>query len=178
MKKLFIILFAVLFSASFINAQDNADLQKKVQSMNNDMAKLMISGDEDAMWEYYSEDIISMPSYQPMMKGMEACKESSEKMKESGMKITAFETVNSDLMVSGDLVVDIGTYDITMSVPGMGDQPWSDKGKYMTIWEMQEDGSMLIVAETWNTDNNPWMDMQEMEGQGKKDDMQMDKEEK
>ena len=45
MKKLFIILFALLFSASLINAQDNAELQKKVQSMNNDMAKLMLSGD-------------------------------------------------------------------------------------------------------------------------------------
>ena len=174
MKKLFIILFALLFSASLINAQDNADLQKKVQSMNNDMAKLMLSGDEDAMWAYYSEDIISMPSYQPMMKGMEACKESSEKMKESGMEITVFETVNTDLMVSGDLVIDIGTYNITMTMPQMGGQPWSDNGKYMTIWEMQEDGSLLVVAETWNTDNNPWQDMKEMEGQGEYDDMQKD----
>ena len=174
MKKLFIILFAVLFSASLINAQDNADLKKQIQKLNNEMAKLMLSGNEDAMWEYYSEDVISMPSYQPMMKGIDACKESSAQMMESGMEITAFETVNTDLLVSGDFVVDIGTYNITMSVPGMGDQPWSDNGKYMTIWEMQEDGSLLVVAETWNTDNNPWMDMQEMKEQGEHMDMQKD----
>ena len=174
MKKLFIILFAILFSASLINAQDNADLQKQVQKLNNEMAKLMLSGDEDAMWGYYSEEVISMPSYQPMMKGIDACKESSAQMMESGMEITAFETVNTDLLVSGDVVVDIGTYNITMSVPGMGDQPWNDNGKYMTIWEMQDDGSLLVVAETWNTDNNPWMDMQEMEGQGEQMDMQKD----
>lgn len=174
MKKLFIILFAILFSASLINAQDNADLQKQVQKLNNEMAKLMLSGDEDAMWGYYSEEVISMPSYQPMMKGIDACKESSAQMMESGMEITAFETVNTDLMVSGNLVVDIGTYNITMNVPAMGDQPWSDNGKYMTIWEMQDDGSLLVVAETWNTDNNPWMDMQEMEGQGEHMDMQKD----
>lgn len=174
MKKLFLILLSFLFVASLLNAQDNAELQKKVQSMNNEMAKLMLSGDEDAMWEYYSEDVISMPSYQPMMKGMEACKESSAQMMESGVEITAFETVNTDVMVSGDFVVDIGTYNITMTMPQMGDQPWNDNGKYMTIWEMQEDGSLLVVAETWNTDNNPWMDMQEMEGQGKQDDMQKD----
>ena len=174
MKKLFLILFSFLFVASLLYAQDNAELQKKVQSMNNDMAKLMLSGDEDAMWSYYSEDIISMPSYQPMMKGMEACKESSDKMKESGMEITVFETVNTDLMVSGDLVVDIGTYNITMTVPEMGGQPWSDNGKYMTIWEMQDDGSLLVVAETWNTDNNPWQDMKEMEKKGEHNDMQKD----
>jgi len=174
MKKLFLILLSFLFVASLVNAQDNAELQKKVQSMNNEIAKLMLSGDEDAMWDFYSEEVISMPSYQPMMKGMEACKESSAQMMESGVEITAFETVNTDLMVSGDFVVDIGTYNITMTMPQMGDQPWNDNGKYMTIWEMQEDGSLLVVAETWNTDNNPWMDMQEMEGQGKQDDMQKD----
>ena len=174
MKKLFLILLSFLFVASLVNAQDNAELQKKVQSMNNEMANLMLSGDEDAMWGFYSEEVISMPSYQPMMKGMEACKESSAQMMESGVEITAFETVNTDVMVSGDFVVDIGTYNITMTMPQMGDQPWNDNGKYMTIWEMQEDGSLLVVAETWNTDNNPWMDMQEMEGQGKQDDMQKD----
>ena len=90
------------------------------------------------------------------------------------MKITAFETVNTDIMVSGDLVIDIGTYNITMTLPQMGDQPWNDHGKYMTIWEMQEDGSLLAVAETWNTDTNPWQDMKEMEGQGEHHDMQKD----
>jgi ketosteroid isomerase-like protein len=77
-------------------------------------------------------------------------------------------------MVSGDFVVDIGTYEITMNIPEMGDMPYTDNGKYMTIWEMQDDGSLLVVAETWNTDKNPWMEMQEMEGQGEHMDMQKD----
>lgn len=174
MTKFFTILFAILFSVSLINAQDNADLQKQVQKLNNEMAKLMLSGDEDAMWGYYSEEVISMPSYQPMMKGMDAVKASSEQMMESGMEITAFETVNTDLLVSGDFVIDIGTYNITMTLPQMGGQPWNDNGKYMTIWEMQEDGSLLVVAETWNTDNNPWQEMNEMEGQGEHMEMQKD----
>jgi ketosteroid isomerase-like protein len=108
-----------------------------------------------------------MPSYEPMMKGIDACKESSKKMLESGMKMTAFKSTVSDLLVSGDFVVDIGTYEITMdNIPGM-DGPWSDHGKYMTIWEMQDDGSMKVKAETWNTDVNPWMEMQKMhEGEG------------
>ena len=52
---------------------------------------------------------------------------------------------------------------IFLSLPQMGDQPWSDNGKHMTIWEMQDDGSMLVIAETWNTDNNPWEEMKQME---------------
>jgi hypothetical protein len=33
----------------------------------------------------------------------------------------------------------------------------------MTIWEMQDDGSMKIKVETWNTDVNPWEEMQKMQ---------------
>jgi hypothetical protein len=28
---------------------------------------------------------------------------------------------------------------------------------------MQDDGSMKVKVETWNTDVNPWMEMQKME---------------
>jgi ketosteroid isomerase-like protein len=35
----------------------------------------------------------------------------------------------------------------------------NDNGKYMTVWEKQSDGSWKVKAETWNSDNNPWADM-------------------
>jgi ketosteroid isomerase-like protein len=130
--------------------------------MNDEITVLMLSGDNDSIWEYYSEDVISMPSYQPMANGLDACKESSQQMMESGMKITAFESVNQELLVSGDFVIDIGTYEITIMMPQMGDAPYNDHGKYLTVWEMQDDGSLDVVAETWNTDTNPWMEMQQM----------------
>ncbi|MGB5286945.1 MAG: hypothetical protein WBQ32_03410 [Ignavibacteriaceae bacterium] len=162
MKKLFAILFALIFTASLVNAQDTAELMKKIQAMNDESAKKMISGDE-SMWVNYAEDIISMPSYEPMLKGLDACKMSYKKMTESGMKMTAFKSTVTDVMQSGNFIVDIGTYEITMTMPQMGDMPWTDNGKYMTIWEKQDDGSMKIKAETWNTDVNPWMEMEKME---------------
>jgi len=161
MKKLFLVLVALLFTASLLNAQDTADLKKKIQAMNDESAKKMISGDE-SMWANYAKDIISMPSYEPMLKGIDACKESYKKMTESGMKMTAFKSVVTDIIDAGDYVVDIGTYKISMTVPGM-DMPWDDHGKYMTIWEEQDDGSLKIKVETWNTDVNPWQEMQKME---------------
>jgi len=175
MKNLFLILFTFLFVTSFVKAQDNAELKKQVQAMNDKMSQMMLSGDQETMWEYYSDDVISMPSYQPMMKGIDACKESSKQMMESGTKITKFKSVNTDLLVSGDYLIDIGTYEITMTMPQMGDMPYTDQGKYMTVWEMQDDGSMLVVAETWNTDTNPWEQMQEMESHGEHMEMQKDK---
>ena len=163
MKKLFAILLTFLFVTSLLNAQDMSELKKKVQMMNDKYAEQMVGGDMSTLWDYYSDDIISMPSYEPMLKGLEACKKSAQKMEESGMKITAFSTTSSDVMQSGNLVVDIGTYKITMQVPGM-DMPWDDHGKYLNIWEMQDDGSMKMKVETWNTDVNPWEEMEKMEG--------------
>jgi len=162
MKKLFATLFAFLFAASLLNAQDTAELMKKIQAMNDESAKKMVSGDEAGMWANYTEDVISMPSYEPMLKGIAACKESYKKMNESGMKMTAFKSTVTDILQSGNFVVDIGMYEITMTMPQMGDQPWSDNGKYMTVWEKQEDGSLKVVVETWNTDNNPWEEMKQM----------------
>ena len=163
MKNLFVILFTFLFITSLLNAQDMSELKKKVQMMNDKYAEQMVDGDMNALWDYYTEDIISMPSYEPMLKGLDACKMSTQKMEESGMKITAFSTTTTDVMQSGNLVVDIGTYKITMQIPGM-DMPWDDHGKYLNIWETQDDGSMKLKVETWNTDVNPWQEMKKMEG--------------
>jgi hypothetical protein len=38
---------------------------------------------------------------------------------------------------------------------------WPDNGKYITIWEIQKDGTPKIKVETWNTDNNPWAQMEQ-----------------
>jgi hypothetical protein len=43
------------------------------------------------------------------------------------------------------------------------DKPWNNHRECLTLWEMQEDGSMKIKVETWNTDVNPWMEMQKDE---------------
>lgn len=163
MKKLYAILLAFLFVTSLLNAQDMSELRKQVQMMNDKYAEQMVDGDMNALWDYYTEDVISLPSYEPMLKGLDACKMSTQKMEKSGMKITAFSTTTTDVMQSGNLVVDIGTYKITMQIPGM-DMPWDDHGKYLNIWETQDDGSMKLKVETWNTDVNPWQEMEKMEG--------------
>jgi hypothetical protein len=49
-----------------------------------------------------------------------------------------------------------------MKMSGPDVPEWADNGKYITIWEMQKDGSIKIKVETWNTDHNPWEEMQQM----------------
>jgi len=162
MKKLFSLMLLFLFGASIIYAQDMSDMKSKLQTMCDEFSKRMVSGDMTGMWDYYTNDVISLPSYEPMVKGLDAVKANYEKMKESDMKMTDFSLTVTDVMQSGDFVVEIGTYKLKMEMPGM-EEPIDDHGKYLNIWQTQEDGSMKLKAETWNTDVNPWMDMQMME---------------
>ncbi len=162
MKKLFFFFLVILFTSTIIQAQDTAGLKKKLQTMCDEYSKAMVSGDMSKMWSGYADDIISMPSYEPMLRGIEACKESFNKMKESGMKMSKFALTVTDAMQSGNFAIEIGTYKLTME-GGPLPSAWDDHGKYMNVWELQDDGSMKLKAVTWNSDVNPWMEMQKMQ---------------
>jgi ketosteroid isomerase-like protein len=153
-KRLFSLFLMFLFGVSLLQAQDMSELKSKVQKLNDEFAERMVAGDMESMWDGYADDVISMPSYEPMLKGKDACIESSKQMMGSGMKFTEFKTTVTDVMKYDNLVVDIGTYELKMTMPGMAD-PINDHGKYLTLWEMQKDGSMKVKVETWNTDVNP-----------------------
>ncbi len=64
--------------------------------------------------------------------------------------ITDMKATTNDLMVAGDLAVETGSYQLTM-VPKKG-KPTPEKGKYLTVWKRQPDGTWKIVRDIDNTD--------------------------
>ncbi len=154
--KILSIVFCLTIISSNTFAQDSA-LKEKFQKMDNEMIKNMLSDNTEAMMSMYTDDAISMPSYEPMLKGKDEMMKSHMKSKEAGFKMNDMTLKVMNVWSSGDLAYEIGTYTIDMSMPGM--DAWKDNGKYLTVWQKQSDGSWKIKAETWNTDNNPWEDM-------------------
>ena len=159
-SKLMLILTCLLLINSNVFSQD-MDLKKKMQEMNNTMIKAMLEDDMETALSFYADDAISLPSYEPMLKGKAAIKEHSMKSHEAGFKINDMALNTMDVWSGGDLAFEIGTYTINMTMPGMPNA-MDDKGKYLTVWQKQTDGSWKMKAETWNSDNNPWMGMPEM----------------
>ena len=154
---LFLTSFLAVCFISLSFAQDDTEqLKTKIREMNEKYSKAMLERNYEAMLSFYADDAISLPSYSPMMKGKEAIKNGMDMDKNANYKITEFKMVNTDIITSGDLVCDIGTYNMAMEMQGM-DSPVTDEGKYMTVYQKQPDGSLKIKAETWNTDKNPWM---------------------
>lgn len=163
LSKLLSFSFIIVFSCS-IAAQDTGDLKKKMQEMNDELIKALLSEDWQSMISMYTDDAISMPSYEPMLRGKDAILSSGIESQETGFKINEMTLNTMEVYASGDLACEIGTYTINMTVPGM-QEAWDDNGKYLTVWQKQSDGSWKIKTEIWNTDNNPWLDMSMPEGE-------------
>lgn len=148
------VVLVVLLTANIAFSQSNSDYKTKIELINKEMAKNMLEGNTEKLLSLYTEDAISMPSYQPIQEGIAAIRKASEEMAKAGVKYNSFTPATLKVLVSGDLITEIGTYKISFSMPGM-DQPMEDHGKYLTIWEKQKDGSLKVKVETWNTDVNP-----------------------
>ena len=152
-------LFIVVFlTANIAFSQSESEYKSKIEAMNKEMVKDMLAGNTAKILTNYTEDAISLPSYQPMAQGLAAIKKSSEEMAKSGVKFTSFTPTIVKVLVNGNHITEIGTYKISMTMPNMP-APMEDHGKYLTVWEKQKDGSLKVKIETWNSDVDPMSQM-------------------
>jgi ketosteroid isomerase-like protein len=165
---LYLIAFSLLLTIGCQQQHDMEKLQSQVDAINDEMVEAIMANNPDASLKLYAEDLVSLPSYQPMIKGMEAMKAQIEEQKEMPMNMQSFTLTTMDLWASGKFVIEIGTYDMGMEWPDAPGGIWKDKGKYVTIFEIQENGSLLIKADIWNTDTNPWEEMMAAQEEQKK----------
>ena len=149
-------MFLLVITSVNVHSQSLDKIRAQIEKNNAKMKDAMLKGDHLASLALYTEDALSLPSYQPMVKGMQALKKSAEEMANMQMKILSFDVTTKEIIPGGDLYVEVGKYKMSTQVEGMP-EPWKDHGKYVTVWEKQKDGSLKIKVETWNTDTNPWM---------------------
>lgn len=158
MKKLNVksasILFVALLTTSIAYSQSSTDYKSKIDAINKQNAANMIAGTSEKSLAFYTDDAISLPSYEPIHDGIAAIRKANEDMAKSGWKCLAFETTTLKVLPNGNQLTEIGTYKVSFSMTGM-DKPMDDHGKYLTIWEKQKDGSLKIKVETWNSDVDP-----------------------
>ena len=144
----------MLFTTSTIYSQNSSEYKAKIEALNKEMATYMVQGNSEKTLSLYTPDAISMPGNEPMQDGIDAIKKANEDMAKSGWKCNSFEPTTLKVIANGNLITEIGTYKINMSMPGM-DKPMDDHGKYLTIWEKQKDGSLKVKVETWSSDVQP-----------------------
>lgn len=150
------LMIVIIFSAFSLFAQDDhsSELKMKMDNMADQYTKAVLSGDYNTIASFYVDDAISLPSYEPMWRGKNAILEGNKKDYESGMKYNTFKIKSSDFFGSGDLVYEIGTFEVNFNLPN-NTTAMNDHGKYLNVWQRQSDGSWKLKIDTWNSDMNP-----------------------
>jgi ketosteroid isomerase-like protein len=137
---------------------DVAQVRKYIEELTKKAEKEMLAGTMDTTLAQYTDDAVSMPDHEPIVKGKGALKEYFHQMMKSGVKFTKVSFTTTDVQVSGSFAFEIGTFAMTMQMPGMPEI--SEEGKYLTVYEHAPDGSWKIKVETWNTNVPPPMPKQ------------------
>lgn len=157
MKKLIIRVFTlclILMATQGVFAQSENEMRAKIATMNKEMMDLVIAGRYEAMGKYYDLDAVSLPNYRQMEKGYKLILNNNNGRKAGGYKVVEGQKNTIEMFVSKEMVVDIGSYTLTVTFPGL-QQPKVDSGKYMNVWRLDQEGNWRIIAETWNADKSP-----------------------
>jgi len=149
-------LLSILFfiSAMELRAQKVDEYRKKVEEINMQMRAALLAGQAEASISFYAEDAVSMPDGGSMSIGRDAILKTNSEMMQSEWKIKEYETNTLQLLHSGKHITEIGTFRLAFQGPGMP-EPAEESGKYVTVWEIQENGDLKIKVEIWNNDPKP-----------------------
>jgi ketosteroid isomerase-like protein len=132
---------------------DMTVLRKTVDTYNEASKEAMLSGNSEKIMNYYEEGAMQMSPNAPMIKGKDAIRAMQDQMSKMGMKFNSVAFRTLEVEAGGKVAFEIGTYDMTITMPQMGQV--TDKGKYIALWRQQQDGIWKIHAETWNSDQAP-----------------------
>jgi ketosteroid isomerase-like protein len=153
LSAMLVIALAIFISFACAPAKpDMAALQKTVDDFNTATKEALLSGNAEKCNSYYETDALEMAPNSPPVKGKEAILAFQNGMAKAGMKFTEVTFKSLELVADGKVAFEIGSYDMTITMPPMGEM--KDNGKYVALWRQQGDGTWKVHAETWNT-NNP-----------------------
>lgn len=128
---------------------DKDAVRRQIEATNTQMAAAMGTGDTAGMYAAYAENAVMMMPGTPALHGRAAMtKALNDMMAQMTMKDAKFHI--DDVLVGGDLAVETGTYEWTIQ-PKKG-KAMPDKGKYVTVWQHQGDGSWKIIRDISNSD--------------------------
>ncbi len=110
------------------------------------------SKDPDKWAAYFTEDGSGLYPGVATLNGKAAIKAAMAPYFSDPNFALTFESTRSMASKSGDMVYSQGTYSMTMTDPKTK-KPMTDKGKFLTVYTKQPDGSWKAVADTFNSDS-------------------------
>jgi ketosteroid isomerase-like protein len=139
----------VLASAGCAKKMDTTASKTALQTADADWSKSTTAG-ADAFAGFVASDGVIMPPNEAAVSGTAAAKEWAAKMMAMpGFGVTWAANV-VDVAASGDVGYTSGTYDLHANMPN--GSPFSDHGKYLTVWKKDAGGAWKVAFDIFNSD--------------------------
>ncbi len=151
---LMVVVVCAAAAASPVTGTSEEALRARIDQANAMIDRAAIEDDYETVASFYAEDVVVLPNHEPMIVGRQAFIENEKAAREAGIEVVAIESTTTHVFSAGDLIHEIGTYEVTLRVPGPP-YPITDTGKYLVIWEAQDDETLRIKLEMWNNDALP-----------------------
>ena len=113
--------------------------------------------DVDKWAQHYTDDGSVLLPDMPIMTGKEAIRGGMKPMMSDPNFAVAFGATKLEVAKSGELAYSQGIYSLTTSNPKTK-APTTEKGKYLTVYKKQADGSWKAVEDTFMADGPPAAD--------------------
>ena len=131
---------------------DAAAVRQSIEQGNAKMAEALAKGDSAVIASMYDNDAVAMMTGQPAWRGnAEIVKHGTAFLQDVKLSDMKFNTTGVD--IGGDYAIETGTYEM-MATP-KGGKPMPDRGKYVTVWKKQADGSWKVYRDISNSDIPP-----------------------
>ena len=124
------------------------DTRAEIEALATEFSKAFNNQDAVELATFYTEDCKMLPPNLPLVEGRAGVEAFCRQMIEGGCRSLDLET--TDVLESGELIVEVGRYTMTIQPPG-GD-PAQDVGKYLDVRRRQSDGSLKIAIDTFTSD--------------------------
>jgi len=103
---------------------------------------------------FYANDGSLLVSNAPALNGIENIKNGFKDMIADPNFSLTFTSDRADVAKSGELGYSQGAYTLVLTDPKTK-KPFTDKGKYVTVWKKQADGSWKAIADMVSSDLPP-----------------------
>jgi uncharacterized protein (TIGR02246 family) len=134
------------------SASNQTEARRQIEAAAIGIWQAVARGDSAAILAEYADDALILGSGAPMLQGKPAVAKFLQGLF-GGNTLRDVKGNVTDIMISGDLAVETGTYAMTV-IPKNGNAV-ADKGKYIHVWKKSVDGSWKVVRYVPTSDIPP-----------------------
>lgn len=124
-------------------------VRRVIMQANARTARALERGDVAEAASSYADDALVMMPNEPVWRGRSEIARGLQRQLASA-RVTDAEYRTTDVLVAGDLAIETATYRMTLR--SKDGKESTDRGKYLTVWRHQSDGSWKIVRDINNSD--------------------------